>query len=194
MNGRQLLGLGIVAVAMGIVATRFLEAATDNAEKARVNACRALEPDPLPPQLRDQDAPDFELPDATGKKWSLRALRGKPVLLNFWFTTCPPCIEEVPSLEDLARRVGDAAVVLAVSVDEGGEGTDGAWAAIKKFFPRGTPLSVVLDSSKAVPKRYGTEKFPETYLIDAAGKVRHYFVNKKNWALAEAALCLDSLR
>ncbi len=193
MTGRQLLGLGIVAVAMGIVATRFLEAASDNADKARVNACKALDPDPLPPQLRDQDAPDFELPDATGKTWSLRALRGRPVLLNFWFTTCPPCIEEVPSLEDLARRVGDNAVVLAVSVDEG-SGGEVAWPAIKKFFPRGTPLSVLLDSSKAVPKRYGTEKFPETYLIDAAGKVRHYFVNKKNWSLAEAALCLESLR
>jgi len=90
-------------------------------------------------------------------------------------------------MEDLARTVGDQAVVLAVSVDED-------WDKLKKFFPRGTPLSVLLDSSKDLPKRYGTEKYPETYLIDAQGQVRHYFVNTRKWGEPEAALCLESLR
>ncbi len=155
----------------------------------RVQSCAALSPDPLPPNLRAEDAPDFSLPAENGKTLSLRDLRGKPVLLNFWFSTCPPCVEEMPSLEDLAARVGDRATILAVSVDEEG------WGPVKKFFSSGkTGLTVVLDQDKTVPKKYGTDKYPETYLIDAAGKLRHYFVNKRNWAQAEAAFCLESLR
>jgi thiol-disulfide isomerase/thioredoxin len=55
----------------------------------RDEACRALAPEPLAAALKvGQEAPDFELPDVTGKKWSLRSLRGRPVLLNFWATWC----------------------------------------------------------------------------------------------------------
>jgi len=90
-------------------------------------------------------------------------------------------------MEDLARTVGDDAVVLAVSVDEG-------WDALHRFFPRGTPLSVLLDSSKDIPKKYGTEKYPESYLIGPDGQVKHYFVNTRKWGEPEAAACLESLR
>ena len=86
-------------------------------------------PDPLAPELRGR-APDFELADAAGKKWSLRALRGRPVLVSFWATWCPPCVREMPSLDALARRLGDRAAILAVSVDEN-------WEAIASSFPRG---------------------------------------------------------
>jgi peroxiredoxin len=179
---------GLAALCAAFLAVRFLSAAGERAQSMREEACKALAPDPMPPQLRGQDAPDFHLPDRTGKAWSLAQLRGRPVLLNFWFSTCPPCIEEMPGLEQLQRRLGDKAVVLAVSVDEDG------WPAIEKFFgSSGTPLSVLLDQKKDLPKRYGVEKFPETFLIDPAGKLRHYFVNKKAWASAEAGECVESL-
>ena len=153
----------------------------------RAEACAALKPQPFAQAVKpEQEAPDFELADATGKKWSLRALRGKPVLLNFWATWCAPCVEEMPSLENLNKRVGDKLTVLTVSVDED-------WEAVKKFFPRGTGLSVLLDSSKEIPKRFGTEKFPETFLIDSQGRLQKLFYQAK-WDSAEAALCLDNLR
>ncbi|HEX7597229.1 MAG TPA: TlpA disulfide reductase family protein, partial [Polyangia bacterium] len=120
----------------------------------RESACRTLSPDPLSPKLRGL-APDFELADQSGKRWSLQSLRGRPVLVSFWATWCPPCVEEMPSLEDLARRLGDKATVLAVSVDED-------WEAIRKFFPKGTPLTVLLDPSKDAPTSYGTSLFPES--------------------------------
>lgn len=91
-------------------------------------------------------------------------------------------------MEELAHKLGDRAVVVAVSVDED-------WDAIKRFFAaRGTALSVLLDVSKQVPKSYGTEKYPETFLIDPAGHVRYYFINKRNWSQHEAELCIDSVR
>ncbi len=128
------------------------------------------------------------LKDLNGKVWSPKTLRGRPVLINFWATWCPPCVEELPSLETLAKRLGDRAVVLAVSVDEN-------WDLVKNFFgARGTPLSLLLDVSKEVPKRYGTEKYPETFLIDSQGHIHSYFVNKRKWDTGEALFCIDSAR
>jgi peroxiredoxin len=187
LKSRRLWAGLAVALGVGLVGVQFLGAAADTAAATRGNACRALTPDPVPAALQNREAPDFELPDATGKKWSLRSLRGRPVLLNFWATWCPPCVDEVPSIEDLARSVGSDAVVLAVSLDED-------WDALKRFFPRGTPLPVLLDLSKEVPKKYGTEKYPETYLIDSKGQVRHYFINTRKWNQPEAAQCLESLQ
>ena len=170
------------------VAVRFFSATHDGMEKARTNACRALTPDPVPPFLQNGLAPDFQLPDATGKMVSLSAQRGHPVLVNFWATWCPPCVEEVPSMEDLARRLEKTDIrMLAVSVDD-------SWDAVRKFFVKGTHMGVLLDLSKNVPKTFGTEKYPESFMIDASGKVRHYFINKRDWSKPEAIACLESLR
>jgi peroxiredoxin len=181
--------LGLVTtlvVVMGFFAARFLQAAGNRAAAMRAEACQALGPQTMAAALHPgMEAPDFELADANGKKVSLRSLRGKPVLLNFWATWCAPCVEEVPSLENLHKRVGDDLAVLTVSVDED-------WATVKKFFPKGTSLPVLLDSSKEVPKRYGSEKYPETFLIDSQGKLTQLLYQVK-WDGAEAALCLENL-
>jgi peroxiredoxin len=187
MTGRQGLGLAIVTLTMGFVGVSFLRGAENTAEAGRTNACRAMRPDAIPAPLVGKEAPDFQLKDASGKVWSLKALRGRPVLLNFWATWCPPCVEEIPGMEELARRVGDRAVVLAVSVDED-------WDTVKRFFPRGTSLSVLLDTSKNVPKSYGTEKYPETFLIGADGQIKHAFISQRKWDAHEAALCLEGSR
>lgn len=182
MTGRQKAGAAVVAALAGLLAVRFLFGASDSALFARGNACRTLEPDPLSPQLRGL-APDFSLADMAGKTWSLSGLRGRPVLVSFWATWCPPCVDEIPSLEKLARSLGDRATVLAVSVDED-------WDAIRRFFPKGTPLTVLLDPSKEVPARWGTTKFPETFLVNASGQVEQAFINKRDWSSAEAATCV----
>ena len=176
---------GIVLV-MGFFAARFLQAAGTRAAAMRAEACQALGPQTMAASLKPgMEAPDFELADANGKKLSLRSLRGKPVLLNFWATWCAPCVEEMPSLENLHKRVGDDLAVVTVSVDED-------WAAVKKFFPKGTSLPILLDTSKEVPKRYGSEKYPETFLIDSQGRLTQLLYQVK-WDGAEAALCLENL-
>jgi peroxiredoxin len=188
MNRRRLTVLVVVVPAIAFLAVRFIHAAGNRAKAMRSEACRALNPQKMvAAKVKPGDeAPDFSLKDASGKPWSLRALRGRPVLLNFWATWCPPCVEEMPSLENLSRRVGDSLTVVTVSLDED-------WETVKKFFPRGTTLSILLDSDKEVPKRYGTEKYPETFLIDSTGRLQHLFYQAK-WDSAEAALCLESLK
>jgi len=94
----------------------------------------------------------------------------------------------VPSLEDLARKLdGTDLRLLAVSVDDD-------WGAIRRFFPKGSSIGVLLDTSHDIPKKFGTDKYPETFLIDAAGRVRYYFINKRDWSRPEAVACLESLR
>jgi peroxiredoxin len=77
--------------------------------------------------------------------------------------------------------------VLAVSVDD-------SWDAIRGFFPGGTPLTVLLDPSREVPARFGTSQFPESFLIDPSGHVRHAFINQRDWSVPEAAACIEDVR
>ena len=178
----------ITALAMAFIAVRFVSGARDTLARTPDGACVAMQPDPLPDFLRNGPTPDFQLPDAAGRTVSLSGQRGHAVMLNFWATWCPPCVDEVPSLEDLARRLdGSDMRLLAVSVDDD-------WDKIRRFFAKGTKMGVLLDTSHDVPKKFGTEKFPETYLIDAAGRLRYYFINKRDWSRPEAVTCLESLR
>src|SRR5690349_952357 len=109
----------LTVLAMTFVAVRFVGGARDTLARTRDGACVALQPDPLPEVLRNGALPDFQLPDAAGHMVSLSQQRGHPVLLNFWATWCPPCVDEVPSLEDLASRLrGTDLRMLAVSVDD----------------------------------------------------------------------------
>ena len=190
MSGARIAAALAAAAALGFFGFRFFSAAHDSAARTRSAACRALQPDSVPAALKDREAPDFELADATGKKVSLRSLRGRPVLLNFWATWCPPCVDEVPSLEDLAKRLEKSdAVLLAVSVDDD-------WNALRRFFPQGSKMSVVLDTTKEVPKKYGTDKFPETYLVkvnaQGEGQILYHFVNKRDWGHPAANRCIEA--
>ena len=155
-------------------------------KSAAEGACAALRPNPMSAAVRAL-VPEFELPDLAGKKVSLRGLRGRPVLVSFFATWCPPCVEEAPSLEELARRLGDKATVAVVSVDEDLD-------ALEKFYAKGTRATVVRDESRKVPTSFGTSKYPESFLIDSAGKVRYAFINKRDWSVPEAAACVEGLR
>jgi len=188
-NAKRLAALAVTAVAIAFIGVRFGIGAHETLSRTRDNACLGLQPDPLPAVLGDGHAPpDFQLPDAAGKTVSLKSQLGHPVLLNFWATWCPPCVEEVPSLEDLARRIdGTDLRMLAVSVDDD-------WAAVRRFFVKGTRMGVLLDTSHTIPKTFGTEKYPESFLIDSTGRVRYYFINKRDWSRPEALACLESLR
>jgi cytochrome c biogenesis protein CcmG/thiol:disulfide interchange protein DsbE len=185
---RTVLAVAITVAAISFVAVRFFAGAHETLSRTRDGSCRALGPDLVPAALQGREAPDFQLPDASGQTISLRSQRGHPVILNFWATWCPPCVDEVPSIEELARRIdGTDLRMLAVSVDD-------EWSPVRRFFPKGTKIGVLLDPERKVAKSYGTDKFPETYLIDAEGRVRYYFINKRDWSRPEAFACLESLR
>jgi cytochrome c biogenesis protein CcmG/thiol:disulfide interchange protein DsbE len=183
-----LLPAALTVLAIGFVSVRFFSAAASTLASTRENACRSLTPDPIPAALQNVEAPNFELPDAQGRMVSLRSQKGHPVAVNFWATWCPPCVEEVPSLEAMANTLeGTDLRLLAVSVDDD-------WDTIRRFFVKGTKIGVLLDKSHNIPKTFGTTQYPETYFLDGQGHVRYYFANLRNWSKPEAVACLESLR
>jgi len=126
-------------------------------------------------------APDFTVQDADHTV-SLSELRGKIVVLNFWATWCPPCVEEMPSLVSMQQRMKDKGVtVLAVSVDADAE----AYHHFLKNYK--IDLLTVRDAQQKAPTLYGTFKWPETYIIDRNGIVRRKFIGAVDWNSREVA-------
>ncbi len=133
-------------------------------------------------------APAFELIADDGSGASLDDYRGKYVLLNFWATWCPPCVDELPSLNALHRQLEpEGLVVLGVSVDENAE-------AYERFLERfDVSFPTVRDPLMEVASLYGTTKYPETYLIDPEGTVIRKYVGAENWVRPEIVNYLRSL-
>src|SRR5208282_491034 len=138
-----------------------------------VASCRTSEPARI-----GSTAPDFTVRDGD-KTVQLSQFRGKPVLLNFWATWCPPCVQEVPELVALQRQMGDKVVVLAVSMDVDE-------AAYKSFTAkRMQGVLTVRDPDHQSSALYGTFAYPETFLIDRNGKIQRKFIGAVEWTSPE---------
>ncbi len=136
------------------------------------------------PSLVGNAAPDFTVQDAD-RKVALHDLRGKVVVLNFWATWCPPCVEEMPSLVKMQSQLKDRVIVLAVSVDEDERG-------YRNFLKKNNvDLLTVRDPQQKSNELYGTFKFPETYVIDRNGVVQRKFIGAVDWTRADV---IDYLR
>jgi peroxiredoxin len=122
-------------------------------------------------------APDFSIQADNGKTITARNFGGKLLILNFWASWCPPCVEEAPSMENLATLLGPRGlVVLGVSEDEDPK-------AYKEFLDKfRVTYSTARDPTKEIKTRYGTIQIPETYLIDTNGRVVEKIVSSTNWS------------
>jgi cytochrome c biogenesis protein CcmG, thiol:disulfide interchange protein DsbE len=118
---------------------------------------------------------------------SLSEYRGKTVVLNFWASWCPPCLEEFPSLIDLQRRMPNI-VVLAVSFD-----TDAS--AYRQYLLDNhiTGITTILDASQQSNQAFDTTRPPETYIIDAQGIIRRKFIGAQDWTNPEILNYLHNL-
>lgn len=132
-------------------------------------------------------APDFTVQDSA-RKVTLSQFRGQVVVLNFWATWCPPCVEEMPSLVQMQQKMKDKGItVLAISVDV----DDGAY---KKFLQdHNVNLLAVRDADQKSSDLYGTFKFPETYIIDRNGVVRRKFIGAVDWTEPDVIEYLEKL-
>lgn len=132
-------------------------------------------------------APDFTVQD-NDKSITLSQFRGEVVVLNFWATWCPPCIEEMPSLVEMQRRMKSKGVmVVAVSVDVDGD-------AYRQFIKdHNVTLLTVRDPDGKSSHLYGTFKFPETYIIDRNGVMRRKFIGAVDWTQPDITEFLGKL-
>jgi peroxiredoxin len=139
-------------------------------------------------------APDFTLRTGEGKPVQLsRVLKEKAVFLNFWATWCPPCRDEMPSMERVYRDYRVRGLeILAISIDAGDEA---AVAARVKGFMADLTLTfpALLDPKMEVIRAYRLRELPTTYLIDRMGLIRAVVVGARDWATPEFRERLDEL-
>jgi peroxiredoxin len=150
----------LAALGMGL----FLFACTRNAEHKIIGV--------------GDRAPEARFQSVDGRMASLADYRGKVVLVHFWATWCPPCVEELPTLELFSQQVhGTDIEVLAVSVDESADALKTFLEKTKVHFP------VLRDPGGKTAASYGTVKFPETYVIGRDGVVRYKVVGPMDWSM-----------
>jgi len=127
-------------------------------------------------------APDFVAETLSGDEVHLRNLRGKPVVLNFWATWCPPCRAEMPLLQQYyAKHSGEYAMV-AVNDAEPPE-------QVKGFIEQqGFTFIVALDPKQAIVGKYRIQGFPTTFFIDADGVIRYMHVGMLDEGTLQAGL------
>ena len=112
-------------------------------------------------------APDFQLPNLDYEPISLNELRGKPVVLNFWATWCPACIDEMPYLQEIHEEYSDEGLMLlAIDVGE-------SPSQVEKFMQSNNlSLPVLLDTSGVVAQKYSILNIPTTFFIDGDGVIQ----------------------
>jgi cytochrome c biogenesis protein CcmG/thiol:disulfide interchange protein DsbE len=139
-----------------------------------------------PPRIGEV-APDFTVQDVD-RTVSLRQFRGQVLVLNFWGTFCPPCIEEMPSLISMAQSEQAKGVsVLGISIDVDAD-------AYHKFLTdHGVKFLTVRDPDEKTATVYGTHGWPETYIIDRSGVVRRKFIGPVDWNSPEIRSYLEKL-
>jgi cytochrome c biogenesis protein CcmG/thiol:disulfide interchange protein DsbE len=133
-------------------------------------------------------APDFSITADNGRAMTASNFGGKLLVLNFWATWCPPCVEEIPSLDAFQRRFANSGVVvLGVSVDKDEK-------AYRDFLTRArVSFLTARDPDNKINADYGTFKFPGTYIIDAKGKVVRKIINAQNWMSERMIQDVESL-
>ncbi|MGH7932572.1 MAG: peroxiredoxin family protein [Candidatus Binataceae bacterium] len=143
-----------------------------------------------PPVPAGEMAPGFTLTDLKGQKISLSSLRGKVVFLNIWATWCPPCREEMPSIESLYKEFHKDGnfVILAVSQD-----VAGAKAVIPYVKQNGLTFTVLLDPRNAVGEAYSVSGIPETFIIDQQGRIVAHHLGPYDWSNSEIHDALQEL-
>jgi cytochrome c biogenesis protein CcmG/thiol:disulfide interchange protein DsbE len=137
--------------------------------------------------IAGKTAQDFPL-EVWGKPGHLTDLKGKIVILNFWATWCPPCIEETPALNRLQKYIESRnALVLGVSIDE----DPAAYAQFLK--DHGVVFPTFREPTRKLALDYGTPVFPDTYVIDRHGKILRKFFGPQQWDSPDMLAYFDAV-
>jgi len=165
----MIIGLGIIYLFQG--GNYFLD--LDNKERVRPG---------LP-------APNFTLSGLDGEVVNLTDYKGKVVFLNIWATWCPPCREEMPSMQKLYNELkGEDFEILAVSID-----TLGAKAVAPFMNKFNLTFPALLDTKGSIQGIYGTTGIPESYIIDREGIVVEKVIGAKDWSSPEVIDMMQNL-
>ncbi|MBQ9238565.1 MAG: TlpA family protein disulfide reductase [Treponema sp.] len=150
---------------------------TERDMSARIPAATSVPMDPVPPPEDDTvdnavTAPDFIVRDANNSPVRLSDFRGKPVIINFWASWCPPCRSEMPDFDAAYKQYGDAIVFLMINLTDGSHET---MARAQSYVDKQRySFPVYFDTEAQAAIAYDIRTLPQTYFIDRAGHVAAY--------------------
>ena len=139
---------------------------------------------------KDMSAPDFTVYDREGNAVRLSDFEGKPVVLNFWASWCPPCRSEMPDFDKTYRSLGNEIHFVMVNLTDGqSETVESACAFLEDA---GYSFPVYFDTGGMAAATYGISSIPTTYFINARGEL----VTWASGAISEALLLqgIDMIR
>ena len=143
--------------------------------------------DPLKPWTGGA-TPALVLKDPAGKTYDLAAYRGKVVLVNFWATWCPPCREEMPSMQALRQELGGRGFeVLAVNLSESEEKI-AAFSDAELI-----DLPFPMDRDGAAARRWKVNMLPASFVVDRSGRIRYHLLGETNWTGADVKPLIERL-
>ena len=125
--------------------------------------------------------PDFSVPTRQGAR-PLSQLRGKPVVINFWASWCPPCTNEMPYFQRLKELYGDRVRIVTVDWNEDPSVAQ-AYLAAEHF-----DLPLVADRQSKIYAAYSLSEVPDTIVLDGDGNVAYVSVGELSWVELQAAV------
>ena len=167
----------VILIVIFIVAIAFILISVKREETPKTKAVVGL------------NAPEFLLSDPSGKTYTLSELKGSVVFINFWATWCPPCIEEMPSIQNLYNGFKDKKEFRMVTILYK-DNYEKAMAYLKQ---NNYTLPVLIDREGKAAKAYGVTGVPETYIVDKNGVLREKVIGPADWNSPQADSLISNL-
>ncbi len=198
---RQIIAMIIVGASCLLIAVQYARLIEPAAAREIKAACSGLRPaadNPIYGKLPSDKIVNFTAQNYKGEMVSLSDFRGKIVFVNFWATWCTVCKSEKPGLETMVGELeSDDFVVLTLA-------SNPEWEDIRQYmqdnYPdQGLPFTVLLDPPSGdsnlgtIARSFGITAVPETFVFDREGRIRYYFINKRDWASGVAETCRRAL-
>jgi len=128
-------------------------------------------------------APDFTLPGMNGEQYRLSDYKGKIVVLNFWGTYCPPCVEEMPIIQNYYENYAADQNVEILAINE-----NDPIVSVKAFFRQHKLTFPSLLDKDVVRREYGVMNYPTTIFINENGKIEVIFEGAMDEAFLSSTL------
>ena len=176
---RKRIGLLLVILAMGPFIITSLMAEDQSSASSQVSsACDSFG---VVKSQVERKAPSFGLKTLDGNQVILNDFKGKPILLKFWATWCPSCLEELPMMEKFSEGRKDQLVILMAAID--GEKEKKVQRFIKE---KKITLPVLLDPKAKTARAYGVSMIPVSFLINREGLIVGTVVGERDWVSPKA--------
>ena len=179
----------VIAVAIGVV-FMFIpsDVSAQNNNAVSDNVVSALRSAGISTRAQGAEPVDFTLPLLDGTDFTLSQQKGKVIFLNFWATWCPPCRDEMPSMEALYQRFKDSGLeIIAVNLRESSNDVNAFMNQYKLTFP------AALDSRGSVGAMYNVRAIPTTYIIDRRGLIVGQLVGSIDWNTPRVIAAFEAL-